>query len=1310
MKISVRSTLSPSPSMSIDLEFDANLLKLLESSAGVSVQLYDWQMVGEIGGPSLPGKTLWVALPPMMRAASMSSKVAKTESLSKSAVHLTPHQPRDLDLPIIPVTTRDPNLTPYRPLLRTKPEYIRPDQALYAKALAAPRPPARLVETRWVGGIPVALIEIAPVALKKNGCLYLASKLQLTIALERVTDNPLVKEQDAVTDLLNNTQAARLVELVRSYVVNPADVVLAPVSGGGSGGGESPGTTDCLILTDNNKWDPTFATRGDAISGDLVAAFNRLATWKNSSGMKTTVVTISDILNGRFADFGTVPSALMTRSGNYVTVIDAGGRNCDVLHTNASAIGPWEKFTLIPAGQNQFALRTVDGHYVTVINGGGLNREAIHTDATTLGTWEKLQFINQGNGQVAIQTADGKHFLTAVGGGNRSTDVIHTDATAVGPWEKFKLIDLGSGQVALQTMGGQFLTAVGGGGRNGDTLHTNASMLGPWQQLALVPLGGDLYAFKTGNGNYITAVDGGGRTRDVIHTDAKAIGAWEKFTMIPQGSGKLAFKTSSGNYLTAVNGGGRNADSIHTDATVIGPDELFYFVRGPYALMTDNGRYVTAVDGGGKITDVIHTDAAGLGQDEKFALVCMDKNQFALRTRKGFYLTALDGGGRTPEVIRTDKTSVGASEVFTLITLGGDKCALRTASGNFITAVGGGARRSDVIHTDASVIGAWETFTRVAQGNNKFALRTSDGHYVTTVGGGGRTDGAIHTDQTGIGEHEVLTFVDQGGDKIALKTANSNYVTAVGGGGRNSDVFRTDSTVIGAWEKFIFVLQPNGRYGIKCNNGQHVQVVDGGSRTTGVARTDICCIGARESFTLAPVEINDLPSILRKFIRWTYDNWGISYLLLGGDVPVVPIRVAQVEGPWGISAMPTDFYYSSFYKGNTGIRIPYEWSDTRLVDYHADVSVGRAAVSTGDEAGIFVDKVIAYEQLQAPNGTPFSPDWPRRILFAASSWGRNREGWDKQVDIFPASKNPPEDSQYYHSPGTTNVLVRLPTVLSAGHNLLIQITDSDLSLIPYRLDAAPTRRGWFFALDADVTTNPSPSPSPTQWVVVYSTAKELDSARWMTFDPVTLEGSTNDEETLRKLVSVEIPGWDLVTRLYCDNTDLTPADQAAAPLQHISIDGLRTALNQGQHVVSLSGHGDYYGVLWEPDDPALAVDRYYLNQNLADSVTSNYMCAIVFADSCQTNRFIESSISKKLMSNPRGGAVAYIGFMNNGVPGVGKEYQKKFFHGLATCTTLGLAHDVRLSTIYGAGLSDVETRYNILMLNMLGDPSMRIHK
>jgi hypothetical protein len=38
--------------------------------------------------------------------------------------------------------------------------------------------------------------------------------------------------------------------------------------------------------------------------------------------------------------------ALKTLSGNYITAVDGGGRRSDVLHTDATRVGTWEKFRL----------------------------------------------------------------------------------------------------------------------------------------------------------------------------------------------------------------------------------------------------------------------------------------------------------------------------------------------------------------------------------------------------------------------------------------------------------------------------------------------------------------------------------------------------------------------------------------------------------------------------------------------------------------------------------------------------------------------------------------------------------------------------------------------------------------------------------------------------------------------------------------------------------------------------------------------------------------------------------------------------
>jgi hypothetical protein len=46
---------------------------------------------------------------------------------------------------------------------------------------------------------------------------------------------------------------------------------------------------------------------------------------------------------------GTV--ALQTVNGRYLTAVDGGGRTTDVIHSDATAIQSWEKFTLIRQGQ-----------------------------------------------------------------------------------------------------------------------------------------------------------------------------------------------------------------------------------------------------------------------------------------------------------------------------------------------------------------------------------------------------------------------------------------------------------------------------------------------------------------------------------------------------------------------------------------------------------------------------------------------------------------------------------------------------------------------------------------------------------------------------------------------------------------------------------------------------------------------------------------------------------------------------------------------------------------------------------------------
>ncbi len=136
--------------------------------------------------------------------------------------------------------------------------------------------------------------------------------------------------------------------------------------------------------------------------------------------------------------------AIQTVNGHYLTAQDSGGRTSDVIHTNATQIGEWEKFTLVSLepGNPFIAWKARDGHYLTAVGGGGRNTDVIHTNATQRRSWEQFGLEHQGNGIYAIRTVNG-HYLTAVGGGGSGSelpDTIHSDATKIDNWEKFTLV------------------------------------------------------------------------------------------------------------------------------------------------------------------------------------------------------------------------------------------------------------------------------------------------------------------------------------------------------------------------------------------------------------------------------------------------------------------------------------------------------------------------------------------------------------------------------------------------------------------------------------------------------------------------------------------------------------------------------------------------------------------------------------------------------------------------------------------------------------------------------------------------------
>jgi hypothetical protein len=129
----------------------------------------------------------------------------------------------------------------------------------------------------------------------------------------------------------------------------------------------------------------------------------------------------------------------------------------------------------------------------------------------------------------------------------------------------------------------------------------------------------------------------------------------------------------------------------------------------------------------------------------------------------------------------------------------------------------------------------------------------------------------------------------------------------------------------------------------------------------------------------------DAPEQIRNFIIDAYNHWGTDFVLLGGDVNVIPSRRLCSYRPVITETVPSDLYYQCLdgsYNGDhdefwgegtiySGIG---DGDDGGSVDVYADVYIGRASAETTAEMANFVYKTLAYEQ------DPNNASYKRRAL------------------------------------------------------------------------------------------------------------------------------------------------------------------------------------------------------------------------------------------------------------------------------------------------------------------------------------------
>ncbi len=135
---------------------------------------------------------------------------------------------------------------------------------------------------------------------------------------------------------------------------------------------------------------------------------------------------------------------------------------------------------------------------------------------------------------------------------------------------------------------------------------------------------------------------------------------------------------------------------------------------------------------------------------------------------------------------------------------------------------------------------------------------------------------------------------------------------------------------------------------------------------------------------------------IRNFIKYVYQNLGTEYVLLGGDVEIVPHRgfygwVNTWPNPTEDYDIPADLYYAALDRVGSGAGPDWnvdndnKWGENSEADYFAEVFIGRISADSGTEFSSALNKQMMYQQ------NPVASDLEKAIMVGEQldplTWG-----------------------------------------------------------------------------------------------------------------------------------------------------------------------------------------------------------------------------------------------------------------------------------------------------------------------------------
>ena len=107
----------------------------------------------------------------------------------------------------------------------------------------------------------------------------------------------------------------------------------------------------------------------------------------------------------------------------------------------------------------------------------------------------------------------------------------------------------------------------------------------------------------------------------------------------------------------------------------------------------------------------------------------------------------------------------------------------------------------------------------------------------------------------------------------------------------------------------------------------------------------------------------DTAEQIRNFLIDVYLEWNITYVLLAGDISIIPMRYTY-QKETDLFSIPTDYYYaeltSDWDSNNDGHYAEVDVDD--WPDFHVEVYVGRIPVTDPEDMQRICQKIIDYEQ------------------------------------------------------------------------------------------------------------------------------------------------------------------------------------------------------------------------------------------------------------------------------------------------------------------------------------------------------------